>query len=145
MADNTTRKNAEGITETYGTDVIADVHYPRSKMGFGADGSIADVSAASPLPVTGVARVPLGVKQLVVAGAVVTLADVAGGIPVGATVALIENEGGAVRWRDDGTDPTAILGQRILTDGILEYDAGLTAIRFIRINTDGKLNIAFYK
>lgn len=40
---------------TFGTDLISGKHYPRVKVGHGAEGAITDVSTASPLPVGGAA------------------------------------------------------------------------------------------
>ena len=50
MADNTTYTPGIGIT--LATDEITSVHYPRTKIGWGADGVYNDASAANPLPVT---------------------------------------------------------------------------------------------
>lgn len=53
MADNLTAlANTGSGTDILATDEIAGVHYPRAKMGFGADGEYADVSASNPIPVT---------------------------------------------------------------------------------------------
>lgn len=43
---------APGAGIVFATDDIGDVHYPRTKISFGADGSAADVSSSNPLPVT---------------------------------------------------------------------------------------------
>jgi hypothetical protein len=43
MADNT----AQNATNIIATDDIGGVHYPRTKVGFGADGSYTDVAAAA--------------------------------------------------------------------------------------------------
>jgi hypothetical protein len=51
MADNFQANGSSG-PDTFGADDIAGVIYPRSKVGFGADGAYADVSASSPLPVS---------------------------------------------------------------------------------------------
>lgn len=48
MADNLT---APAAGASLATDEIGSVHYPRSKVGFGEDGSYADVSSSNPLPV----------------------------------------------------------------------------------------------
>jgi hypothetical protein len=48
MADNIT---APAAGTTFATDEIGGVHYPRSKMAWGADGTATDVSAANRLPV----------------------------------------------------------------------------------------------
>ena len=52
MADNLTAlANTGSGTDVLATDEIAGVHYPRSKVGFGADGAYIDVSDANKLPV----------------------------------------------------------------------------------------------
>lgn len=51
MADNfPTAPGAGGVT--FASDDIGGVHYPRTKLTFGADGEAADVSPAAPLPVS---------------------------------------------------------------------------------------------
>jgi hypothetical protein len=53
MADNLTALGNTGTgTDVLATDEIGGVHYPRSKVVFGADGVATDVSAAAPLPVS---------------------------------------------------------------------------------------------
>ncbi len=61
MADNVVA-NAGSGGSTFATDDIAGVHYPRSKMVWGADGTATDASAAAPLPVvqTGTPALPTG-------------------------------------------------------------------------------------
>lgn len=49
MPDNISSPIASG--QVLATDEIAGVHYPRSKMTYGADGSATDVSSTNPLPV----------------------------------------------------------------------------------------------
>ena len=50
MADNITAPVATGVI--LATDEISGVHFPRTKLSFGADGSAVDVSPANPLPVS---------------------------------------------------------------------------------------------
>ncbi|HND56494.1 MAG TPA: hypothetical protein PLV92_28945, partial [Pirellulaceae bacterium] len=50
MADNVTANPGSGGA-ILATDEIGGVHYPRSKVAHGADGSAIDVSEANPLPV----------------------------------------------------------------------------------------------
>lgn len=50
MADNV--QVTAGSGTTVATDEIGGVHYPRGKVGWGADGAYVDVSAAAPLPVS---------------------------------------------------------------------------------------------
>lgn len=50
MADNATAGNG-GAPVTFATDEIGSVHYPRTKVGYGSDGSFTDVTESTPLPV----------------------------------------------------------------------------------------------
>lgn len=66
-------------------------------------------------------------------------------VPAGATVAIIQNNGTqAVRFRDDGTDPTSSIGQRIPAGETLTYDGDLSAVEFIREADGAILDIAYY-
>ena len=58
--------------------------------------------------------------------------------------ALIIAEGAPVRWRDDGTAPTASVGMPIAVGVPLQYDGDLTKIRFIQQSASGILNISYY-
>jgi hypothetical protein len=52
MADNITALANTGTgTDVFATDDIGGVNYPRTKVGFGVDGSYVDASATNPLPV----------------------------------------------------------------------------------------------
>ncbi len=51
MADNATGVGAASTSYTFATDEIAGAHYQRVKVTWGVDGSVADASAANPLPV----------------------------------------------------------------------------------------------
>lgn len=64
--------------------------------------------------------------------------------PRGATFALIIPETQAIRWRDDGTDPTSAIGMPLGPTGILEYDGDLRSIRFIQQAASAVLNISYY-
>jgi hypothetical protein len=49
--------------------------------------------------------------------------------------ALVRIEGGSLRWRDDGTAPTATDGI-LMNDGeALVFDGDLSALQFIRLGT----------
>lgn len=65
-------------------------------------------------------------------------------IPTGATLALIVPETQNVRWRDDGTDPTASVGMPIYIGASLSYDGDLNKIKFIQETASAKLNISYY-
>ena len=64
--------------------------------------------------------------------------------PVGATMALIVAETQAVRWRDDGTAPTASVGMPLATGVSLSYDGDLKTIRFIEQTASATLNVSYY-
>jgi hypothetical protein len=52
MADNVTALANTGTgTDVFATDDIGGVNYPRTKVGFGVDGSYEDASETNPLPV----------------------------------------------------------------------------------------------
>jgi hypothetical protein len=65
-------------------------------------------------------------------------------VPQGATLALIVPETQNVRWRDDGTDPTASVGMPIFVGASLSYDGDFNRIKFIEMTASAKLNISYY-
>lgn len=67
-------------------------------------------------------------------------------VPSGATRAFIVVEGRAVRWRDDGTDPTPAIGMFLGVGEELDYNfvTTLTAIKFIEETAGAVLNISYY-
>lgn len=66
-------------------------------------------------------------------------------VPAGATWALIQVDTASVRWRDDGTAPTAAVGVA-LAPGIAPwlYQGNLAAIQFIALSGSPVLNISYY-
>lgn len=60
------------------------------------------------------------------------------------TFALIVAETQGVRWRDDGTNPTASVGMPLAAGVPLQYDGDLARIRFIETTASAKLNISYY-
>lgn len=83
---------------------------------------------------------PLGHVQITSLSAAVGL----GTVPTGTKYAIIQAETQAVRWRDDGTNPTTAIGERITTTNELYYDGDFSAIKFIEETASAKLNIAYY-
>lgn len=66
-------------------------------------------------------------------------------VPAGTAFALIVPETQAVRWRDDGTDPTSTVGMPLAAGTELQYDAmSLTRLKFIEQTASAKLNISYY-
>lgn len=59
--------------------------------------------------------------------------------------ALIIAETQGVRWRDDGTAPTASVGMPLAAGIPLQYDGDLSKIRFIEQSASAKLNISYYR
>lgn len=66
-------------------------------------------------------------------------------VPAGTALALCIPETQAVRWRDDGTNPTSSVGQPVAVGAELRYDgAGLAALKFIEQAASAKLNVVYY-
>lgn len=64
--------------------------------------------------------------------------------PTCALYAHITVDGAAVRWRDDGTDPTAAIGQLIPDGGELWYHGDLNTIRFLEAAASATISVSFY-
>lgn len=60
------------------------------------------------------------------------------------TRAFIVAEGNSVRWRDDGTAPTASVGMILIQNNVLSYDGDLNNIKFIQTGAGAKLNVSYY-
>lgn len=65
-------------------------------------------------------------------------------VPSGATMAVIEAETQSVRWRDDGTNPTASVGHVLLPGDVFVYTGNLAGIRFIEVTASAKLSVSYY-
>lgn len=87
---------------------------------------------------------PLGYCQLSITVAT-ALTSCGGGVPAGATLALITIETNAVRWRDDGVAPTASVGWPLGIAVPWGYTAALTAIQFIPQTGTSVVNVSFYQ
>lgn len=62
----------------------------------------------------------------------------------GPKLALIQAEVAPIRWRDDGTNPTASTGMRIEIGQELRYDADLTRIRLIQESAGAIASVSYY-
>lgn len=83
---------------------------------------------------------PVGYQQITVLTAAVGLT-----IPTNATRCTLQAETQNVRWRDDGTNPTATVGMIVIAgQAPVEYRGDLSAIKFIEATATAKLNVAFY-
>lgn len=98
--------------------------------------------------VAGVINKPVGYGQwtsLAAAKKLTSAPDAGVSMPDMSIRALIQAEGGDVRWRDDGVAPTAALGMVIKQDQTLEYEGDLSKIQLIEVAAAGGINVAFYK
>jgi hypothetical protein len=87
--------------------------------------------------------VPVGYQQIAAA----TLASATSlTVPVGARYALIQVDTASVRFRDDGTAPTAAIGVT-LVNGIapMMYTGDLATIQFIALSGSPVLNVSYYR
>lgn len=83
---------------------------------------------------------PLGYQQITGLSTVKTLT-----VPDKARLAIITCTAQNVRWRDDGVDPTATVGQLLkTTDPPLIYDGDLSALEFIEASASAVLNVSYY-
>ena len=96
-------------------------------------------TTVQPGPIT-----PVGFQQLA------TLSSALGLTPV-ISLALQPNkfvvlsaDTNAIRWRDDGTAPTATIGMRLVPGVDLVYTGDLTTIKFIEETATSNLNISYY-
>lgn len=98
----------------------------------------------NPAYVKSASYIPLGYTQMT--SAELAAAAVLESVPVDAKVAIIHNSGStAVRWRDDGVDPTAAIGMLISSGERLTYDGNLSAMKLIRVADGAILDISYYK
>jgi len=90
---------------------------------------------------------PCGYQQITVlssaAGLTLPTAQIVGAYQA-PTRCLITAESQAVRWRDDGTDPTAAIGYPLAVGAELRYDGNLKNIKFIEQAASAKLNIVYF-
>tara|TARA_R110000868_G_scaffold195864_1_gene441671 strand:- start:552 stop:734 length:183 start_codon:yes stop_codon:yes gene_type:complete len=59
-------------------------------------------------------------------------------------MALIAPLTQGVRWRDDGTNPTASVGMPVAAGSYLNYDGDLKQIRFIQQTASAELNVSYF-
>jgi hypothetical protein len=110
---------------------------------------VGPISSSNPGPTKQGSIATLGFCQLSVTTAVQT-STCAGGIPSGATWAMICNEGSAARWRDDGIAVTASVGVP-LGSGLanapvcFNYFSAFSTLQWISQSGTTLLDISFYK
>lgn len=67
-----------------------------------------------------------------------------GAVPAGAKYALIKTETQAVRWRDDGTNPTATDGMLIDVGDEFWYTGQLRSLSLLETAASATVHVAFY-
>lgn len=83
---------------------------------------------------------PVGYQQITTLSAATALT-----VPKEARIAFIQAETANVRWRDDGTNPTAGVGMLLLsTSEGMWFTGKLQALRFIEAAAGAKLNVSYY-
>ena len=80
----------------------------------------------------------LGYEQITALTAAVGLT-----VPIGTAMITVTPEGQAVRWRDDGVDPTATVGHPIPAGETYQFIGNFGALRFIEQLATAKLNVTY--
>jgi hypothetical protein len=63
----------------------------------------------------------------------------------GGRIALIQAAQKAVRWRDDGVDPTDTIGMLLEAGRDFWYTGDVTKIKFIEVGNGAEINVSFYR
>lgn len=91
--------------------------------------------------------VPNGPVQVVAGGqyGLTVVSSTSLTVPTGATVAIITVEGQSVRYRDDGTAPTASTGMLLAAGTTLIYTGTLASLEFIQTTATATIDVAYYR
>lgn len=84
--------------------------------------------------------VPMGYQQITPTTATLLT------VPTGATVALFQAEAQSIRFRDDGTAPSATAGM-LVEAGLapFEYSGTLSQVQVIQATSGGILDVSYYR
>jgi hypothetical protein len=85
-------------------------------------------------------RVAIGYAQFTVAAATALPS-----IPSGASEAFVVCEAQSVRWRDDGTNPTASVGVLLPVNTAFPYIGSLARIKFIETTASATCSVSYYQ
>ena len=98
-------------------------------------------SPGQPIAAGASPNAPLGYQQI----SAVTLASATGfTLPTGTKVAVVVCEAADVRWRDDGTAPTASAGMYLAAKTYFSFAANLAKVQFIAVSGSPILNVSYY-
>lgn len=86
-------------------------------------------------------REPLGYIQMTSLASAVPLTAT---IPAQAKLVLLQAETQSVRWRDDGTNPTASVGMLIAAGSMMIYTGNPSNLKVIETTASAKLNVSYY-
>ena len=125
--------SASGVT-TYG-QCPASTTYPLPVSPTNSSGAPLYVVPA-PYPYTA-----LGCQQITSLASAAPFAS----IPTGAKLAVVTPEVQPVRYRDDGTAPTASVGPLLYPGLVWSYSGALSAIQFIQTAASATIDVCFYK
>lgn len=65
--------------------------------------------------------------------------------PAGAQSCIIQVTGNAVRWRDDGTNPSSIVGMQLAAAASITYYGNISAVRITpETSTTAVVNVTYY-
>lgn len=95
---------------------------------------------SSPCFVQNFTAKPLGYQQFTVATATALPS-----VPTNATYALIVCETQSVRWRDDGTNPTASVGFLLPASTLFTYTGTLSTLKIIETTASATCNVSYYR
>jgi len=87
---------------------------------------------------------PLGYCQLTSVSASTLVSSCSGGIPQSTGWATLCVDTAAIRWRDDGTAPTASVGMPIAAGQCFYYSGTFATLRVIAQSGSPVVNISFY-
>ena len=66
-------------------------------------------------------------------------------VPAGTALAIVIPQTQAVRWRDDGTNPSSTVGYPLAVGQELYYDsASIGALKFIEQTASAAINVCYY-
>jgi hypothetical protein len=88
---------------------------------------------------------PLGYCQLSSLNSATNFSACPGGIPAGSNVAWISVSSEGIRYRDDGTSPTPVMGFPIAPGGTLFYVGTPRLIQLIKQKASATVDVLFYR
>jgi hypothetical protein len=130
---------------------MADITYPAAggstkklKDQGGYHAEVIATDSAYPLSVADAPQTPKGYYQASVSTVVDLATAIGASIPSGARGVWITPESAGIRFRDDGTDPTASVGQPVAPDQSWPYIGTLSALKLVAKAGTVTVNFLFF-